>query len=122
MQPILATPITVIINQTLNTGIFPDKLKIAKIKPLYKKGDTSNLNLNYRPILLLPSKSKIFEKVIYQQHTLFVKKNFYILEKVILLLYAASELADRIIQEMDENKTPINIYLDLSIAFDSILS
>ena len=38
LKPVLATPITVIINQMLNTGIFPDKLKIAKIKPLYKKG------------------------------------------------------------------------------------
>ena len=34
--------------------------------------------------------------------------------------YAALELADRIIQQMDENKTPINIYLDLSKAFDTL--
>ena len=39
MKPVLATPITIIINQMLNTWISPDKLKIAKIKPLYKQGD-----------------------------------------------------------------------------------
>ena len=50
----------------LNTGFFPDKLKIAKIKPLFKKGDSQSFN-NYRPISLLPSKSKIFEKIIYDQ-------------------------------------------------------
>ena len=78
LKPVLATPITVIINQMLNTGIFPDKLKIAKIKPLYKKGDKSNFN-NYRPISLLPSISKIFEKVIFQQtYSYFEKITFYI--------------------------------------------
>ena len=50
----------------LTTGIFPDKLKIAKVIPLFKKGDKSIFS-NYRPISLLPSISKLFEKVIYQQ-------------------------------------------------------
>ena len=48
------------------TGIFPDKLKIAKVLPLFKKG---NIHLfdNYRPISLLPSISKVFEKIVYKQ-------------------------------------------------------
>ncbi len=33
----LIRPITIIINQMLNTGIFPDKLKLATIMPVYKK-------------------------------------------------------------------------------------
>ena len=48
------------------TGIFPDLLKIAKVKPLFKRGDTALLN-NYRPISLLPTISKVFERVIYSQ-------------------------------------------------------
>ncbi len=36
MKYILIKPLTIIINQMLNTGIFPDKLKIAKIVPVYK--------------------------------------------------------------------------------------
>ena len=50
----------------LETGVFPDKLRVVKVIPLFKKGDPSLLS-NYRPISLLPSLSKIFEKVIYQQ-------------------------------------------------------
>ena len=49
--------LTLIINQTLPTGIFPDSLKVAKVIPLYKKGDKALLG-NYRPISILPSISK----------------------------------------------------------------
>ncbi len=45
----LIRPITLIINQMLNTVIFPDKLKVAKIMPIHKKDDKS-LFTNYRPI------------------------------------------------------------------------
>ncbi len=59
-------PITIVINQMLNTCIFPDKLKIAKIIPINKK-DEETLFTNERPIYLLPAISKVFEKVIFQQ-------------------------------------------------------
>ena len=49
------------INQSLCTGIFPEKLKVAKVIPLYKKGD-NHLFDNYRPISLLLTVSKIFRE------------------------------------------------------------
>ena len=51
---LLAKPTTVIINQSLSSGKFPSKLKIAKVFPICKHGDIHNFN-NYRPISLLPS-------------------------------------------------------------------
>ena len=62
----IAGPLTVIINQLLFTGIFPDKLKIAKVIPLYKKDDPHIVD-NLRPISLLPAISKIFEKIVFNQ-------------------------------------------------------
>ncbi len=66
-------PITQIINKMLNSGIFPDKLKIVKIIPIYKK-EYETLFTNYRPISLLPAISKIFEKVIFKQLYLFYQE------------------------------------------------
>ena len=63
IKPIL----TLIINQSLCTGIFPSKLKIAKVLPLYKNKGDCHLFDNYRPISLLPTISKIFEKVVHKQ-------------------------------------------------------
>ena len=50
----------------LSSGVFPETFKKSKIIPLYKKGDSSLLS-NYRPISLLPTISKIFERIIYNQ-------------------------------------------------------
>ena len=62
----VSAPLTAIINQSLAQGIFPDTLKIAKVIPIYKKDDEQDLN-NYRPISLLPTISKIFERIAHTQ-------------------------------------------------------
>ena len=62
----ISKPLALIINQSLQTGIFPDPLKISKIKPLYKKGDKCCFN-NYRPIALLPTISTVFKRVMHTQ-------------------------------------------------------
>ena len=65
ISPSITPIVTTIINQSLYTGIFPSKLKIAKVLPLFKKGDP-HLFDNYRPISLLPVISKVFEKNSFQ--------------------------------------------------------
>lgn len=54
----------------LESGVFPDKLKLSVIKPLHKKGAKEDL-ANYRPIALLSVFSKIIENVIYNNLYLF---------------------------------------------------
>ena len=55
-----------IVNQSFCTGIFPHRLKLGKVIRLYKKDD-NKLLVNYRPISLLSSLSKVFEKIVFDQ-------------------------------------------------------
>ena len=59
-------PLALIINQMITTGNFPESFKMSKIVPLFKKGALSLLT-NYRPISLLPTISKSFERIIHDQ-------------------------------------------------------
>ena len=64
--PILAFPLSVFLNHCLTFGTFPNRLKLAKVVPVFKKGLTDQLS-NYRPISLLPSLSKLFERIIHSR-------------------------------------------------------
>ena len=122
----ISTAITRIINQSLNTGTFPDNLKLAKVIPIHKKGDNKLFD-NYRPISILPAISKVFEKVIFDQlyehfnsNGLFYSSQ-YGFKKNHSTELAVLELIDRITEELDKGNIPINIlYLDLSKAFDTL--
>jgi hypothetical protein len=64
-------PIADICNASFASGVFPEKLKTAKIKPLHKKGNTAEAR-NYRPIFLLSVFSKIVEKLMYNRLMVFI--------------------------------------------------
>jgi len=70
----LKLPLTNIYNTSLESGIFPDKLKIAKVIPVHKKGDSRDVS-NYRPISLLPVFSKLLEKLMYNRLAEFIERN-----------------------------------------------
>ena len=55
-----------IFNESVETGVYPDNLKLADITPVFKKKDPLN-KINYRPVSVLPSVSKIFEKLLQHQ-------------------------------------------------------
>ena len=125
ISPALVESFRIIINKSLITGIYLHRLKIAKVIPIYKK-ENKLLMDNYRPISLLSSMSKLFEKVVYNQLFTYFQKN--------RLLYngqygfrmnhstelAAIELVDRILKDIDNKKLPLAIYMDLSKAFDTL--
>ena len=121
----LISPLTLIINQSLVTGIFPDKLKIAKVLPLFKKDDHTLMD-NYRPISLLTSISKLFEKVVFSQLYDYFRNNDLFYDSQYGFLknhsteYAAMELTDKVLKDIDERNISLAIFMDLSKAFDTL--
>ena len=123
--PILAPALERIFNLSLSSGIYPDKLKIAKVIPIFKKGNSTFLN-NYRPISLLSSINKIFEKILYSRLTKYIDK-FQILYKYQYGFrknhstdHALIELVDQIRLSIDDNQMTCGIFVDLSKAFDTV--
>ena len=62
----ISSPFTHIFNLSINSGMVPIELKIARVVPLFKAGDKSIFS-NYRPISVLPSFSKILETLVYNR-------------------------------------------------------
>ena len=121
----ISQSLTIIINQMLTTGIFPEAFKLSKVIPLFKKGDSSLL-VNYRPISLLPTTSKFFERVIDDQMYEYFN-NFNLLDeqqygfrKQHSTEYTAVKLMDHVSKEMEAGNIPANVYIDLSKAFDTL--
>lgn len=125
LAPALITPMKIIINQSLLTGIYPEKLKIAKVIPLYKKGEKHNIE-NFRPVSLLSSISKVFEKVAYIQLSDYFTNNKlwfdgqYGFRNEHSTELAAVELTDRIMEALDKQHIAVSIFMDLSKAFDTL--
>ena len=125
IENIIVKSLTLITNQCIETGVFPDKLKIAKVVPLYKKDDETLIE-NYRPVSILPAISKVIEKIMFRQiyeyftiNNLFYKSQYGFRQKH-STEFAAYELLDRDICELDKGKTHFCVFLDLSKAFDTI--
>ena len=116
--PPLISPLRVIINQSLITGIYPDKLKIAKVIPLFEKDDKAKTD-NYRLISLLSSISKIFEKFVYNQpyryftHNKLFYDSLYGFRAKNSTELATVELVDRILHSIDNKELPLAIYMYL---------
>ena len=66
IKNIIAPTLTDLINASLEQGIFPSALKIAKVIPIFKSGKRNDVS-NYRPISLLSVFSKIYEKIMYRR-------------------------------------------------------
>ncbi len=70
--PSLAAPLAHVFSCSLMTGVVLSHLKIAKIVPIFKSGDRQSMD-NYRPISLLSNFSKILEKIVATNLTIFSK-------------------------------------------------
>lgn len=122
---VIAEFLTHLINQCFLIGVFPSSLKIARVIPILKSGDMQNPN-NYRPISILPSLSKIFEKAIHKRLDKFFEQNKLLFSKQFGFRKskstkdALSSVLEYITKNIDGKKSVAGIFLDLSKAFDTV--
>ena len=118
----LKTTLMRIFNLSLSTEIFPGKLNIAKVSPIFKNGE-KDLLTNYQPISVLPCFSKILERMMYDRLFSYLTEDKILLKKQFGFRsghssdHAFLELIDQI---YDEKKYFLGIFVDLSKAFDTV--
>lgn len=124
-KDILVPKLTELINSCIDQATFPDELKSAKITPIYKSGDKTNVS-NYRPISVLNSTSKPFEKVLYNQIENYLYQNKLIHQSQFGFVRnssttaAAISLMNTIINSIDRGSTVSTLFIDLRKAFDCV--
>ena len=113
-----------IFNLSHEKGIFPDDLKIARVTPIFKAGDESEMG-NYRPISVLPCFSKILERIIY--HRLFkylaankiLCKNQFGFREGHSTEHAIIQVIDQIKNSVEKNHFTLGVFIDPSKLFDT---
>ena len=112
-------------NDCVDRGDFPSILKIANITPVFKKGDR-DLKDNYRPVRILPVISKIFEKLLYKQITMFIDPLLSKLQCGLWKSYGALD-CDCLLAMLEHWKSVVDkgkvfgaLLTDLSKAFDCL--
>ena len=123
--PFIKKSLCHIVNLSISQGIFPSKLKMAKIIPIYKKGK-HDLCSNYRPISLLSVFHKIIETCMKHRIKDFLKRyNIlytyqYGFRENHSTNYALLDVVEEIYKYLDNKMHGIGIFLDLQKAFDTI--
>ena len=122
---IISPIISNLFNLCIETGVFPNCLKIAEVIPIYKKGD-QNMPTNYRPISLLSQFDKIFEKMLFSRLFSYLNKNQLLNKNQFgfrpnsSTQFAISTIHDKLIKNIDNGLYTCCIFLDLSKAFDTV--
>uniref|UniRef100_A0A8C5NFT0 Reverse transcriptase domain-containing protein n=1 Tax=Gouania willdenowi TaxID=441366 RepID=A0A8C5NFT0_GOUWI len=121
----ITPPLTYISNLSFKNGVFPEKMKIAKIRPIYKGGEKCNFT-NYRPISILPQLSKILEKLFMNRLDKFIEDNNILHEgqygfrKGRSTAMAIIDITENIREALEKKLFVFGIFLDLKKAFDTI--
>ena len=114
-------------NCSIKEGLYPDNFKISKCVPVYKGNKLDPENpVNYRPISILNSINKVFERLLHNQLYNYLEKNNllpsfqYGYRKNHSTSHAVIDFAREIENLVDDNKVVISVFMDLSKAFDTV--
>jgi hypothetical protein len=123
----ICTPLSHIFNLSIQTGIFPEKLKKSRTVPIFKSGDPELCD-NYRPISLLSSLSKVLEKMVSIQLVNHIELNHLLYEhqygfqKNKSTEHNLTHLSNYIYSALNEKKYCIGIFLDLKKSLRCLLA
>ena len=121
----VSEPIAFLFNQSITSGEFPQCLKQARVVPIFKKDDPSNLE-NYRPISTLPFLSKVFEKLMtvrlfdYFDKFNILNSRQYGFQSGIGTIDALIDFSEYVYQKINGCDIVMSIFIDFSRAFDTI--
>ncbi len=120
--PIICKSLAYICNLSLCTSVFPSDWKQAKVTPIFKDGDRSDVS-NYRPISVLSIVSKILERAVHNQLYTYLTNNYCNILNVRSNYFTATTLldvSDYILNNMYNGKVTVAVFLDLKKAFDTV--
>ena len=123
--PVIAKPITYLVNLTISTGLIPAEWKNARVTPIFKSGARNDVN-NYQPISVLPPVSKIMECTIQVQFLVFLTEHDLLsdyqsgFQKKHSTETAIVYLTNYILEHMDRQMITGAVFIDLKKAFDLV--
>ena len=122
---LIASSLSDLFNFSVGTKTYPDDFKVAKVTPIFKSGDKDDVN-NYRPISIIPTIARVFEKLIYNQlYQYFVNNEllsnqqfgFRSLPSTALFL---SKATNQWLLSLDKGCMNSVVFLDIKKAFDTV--
>ena len=124
-RQMLCDVIAYLVNDSFDSGVFPQLLKRAEIVPVFKSGDPK-LVYNYRPISLLPLMSKIYERCMYNRLLSFLIRHSILstdqfgFRRGRSTVDAIGGFVERIYRALNNSQYVISTFVDLKKAFDTV--
>ena len=122
---LISIPSCNIFNNSLSSGLFPDDWKCARVTPLFKQGERTDVN-NYRPISVISIIAKLFERIVYHQLYSFLASEEIITDhqsgfrSLHSTVTALLEATDSWAFHIDRGNVNAVIFLDLKKASDTV--
>ena len=122
---VISKPLCHIFNMSVNSGVFPNELKSARVVPLYKKG-SKTCSGNYRPVSILSIVSKVYERIVYYKLINYIEVNdlLYTLQSGFRSKYSTDTCLIHLLVHLrlqtDQGNMTGMVVLNLQKAFDTV--
>ena len=113
----MSTPLEIIYNHSLSSGLVPDQFKLANVIPIHKKDSTTCIN-NYSPISLLSIINKIMKKLMYKRLINFIDKYGILYDKQ--FGFHEQYSTTHATRAIEDGKYSCVVFLDFSKTFDTV--